>query len=119
MNFAKLAAVALLPSITMVAQLLFRSALDDREMKFEPGALFRLATHPHLIMGVAMQGLGFVFWLWIISKLKLAEAFGMVGGVFYIVVAVVSYFALDESLRPLQIIGLITISLGVTALALG
>jgi len=115
----RLLAVFLMPTITMCAQLLFKSALDDRpfELAFRP--LVSLFTHPHLLLGVALQGSGFVVWIYLISKLKLAEAFGIVGGAFYILVAIVGYFVLDERLSVLQMAGIATISIGVIALSVG
>lgn len=119
MTLAKIAAVVVLPTLTMIAQLLFRSALSERDFGFDPTTLFRLFTHPHLMLGVLVQGTGFVAWLGIISQLKLAEAFGMVGAVFYIVVAIVAWVTLGETLSAVQIAGLLAISVGVAALALG
>ena len=84
---------------------------------FETG--FRLnmdwaaATSPTVISALALQGMGYVVWWFVLSQERLSVAFAISGAFFYLVMAASSWFLYDERLNLAQWIGLLLITAGV------
>lgn len=74
---------------------------------------------PHVIAAVAIQGVGFITWVVIVSRMKLGLAFAISGSFLYILIAASGWFLYGERLAPLQWIGLALVSSGVLLLMLG
>lgn len=70
-------------------------------------------TSPLVWGAVFLQGLGFLVWVVVISKLKLGVAFALAGASLYILMALVAWLLHGERLTPLQWTGLLLISCGV------
>lgn len=68
---------------------------------------------PLVWAAIVLQGLGFIVWVMVISKLKLGVAFALAGASLYILMAVVAWLLHGERLTPLQWTGLVLISCGV------
>lgn len=75
--------------------------------------LFGAALSPMVWAALALQVLGYVAWMFVISREKLSVAFALSGSTFYLLMAAASWFFYGERLAPLQWLGLALISLGV------
>jgi drug/metabolite transporter (DMT)-like permease len=75
--------------------------------------LFGAALSPLVWMALALQVLGYVAWMFVISREKLSVAFALSGSTFYLLMAAASWLFYGERLVPLQWLGLALISLGV------
>lgn len=75
--------------------------------------LLAAATSPRVIAALALQGLGYVVWLFVLTKERLSVAFAISGSFFYLVMAAASYLFFDERLTLVQWGGLVLISCGV------
>jgi drug/metabolite transporter (DMT)-like permease len=90
-------------------------------LKNEGSLAFIMAaiTSPIVIVALALQGLGYVIWLFVIAQERLSVAFAMSGSFFYLTMAVVSWLIYDEKLVIYQWIGLLLITVGVVMVTLG
>ncbi|MDP3445040.1 MAG: EamA family transporter, partial [Ignavibacteria bacterium] len=70
------------------------------------------------ISAILMQGIGFLAWMVVLTKMKLGVAFAFSGALFYILIAISSYYLYGENLSLQQWIGLILISIGVVLMNL-
>lgn len=102
---------------TLGSQLLIKRAVLDLATR-APGLkgldwMLAAVTSPPVIAAVALQGLGFLVWVVVVSRVKLGVAFAMSGASFYILLAAASWWFYGERLAPGQWLGLILISTGV------
>lgn len=81
--------------------------------------LVAAATSPKVILALAIQGLGYVVWLFVLTQERLSVAFALSGSFFYLVMAAASWFFFDERLTLTQWLGLLLISAGVLAVSHG
>ena len=106
----------------VIGQLLLKRALTaiggraafDSTQKF----LLSAATSPWVYASVAVQGLGYVLWMLLISREKIGVATASVAAGFYILVALSAWLIYDEALTPLQWAGIALIGLGVVCISL-
>ncbi|MFQ5460771.1 MAG: hypothetical protein ACE5EL_08260, partial [Anaerolineae bacterium] len=47
------------------------------DLHLSPAPLLRALTHPMVVLGFALFGVGAVFWLWVISRADLSWAYPM------------------------------------------
>lgn len=80
--------------------------------------LIAACLSPGVITAVAIQGMGFIVWVIVVSRVKLGVAFAISGSFFYILIAAASWFLYGERLGPLQWIGLVLVSSGVLLMTL-
>lgn len=80
--------------------------------------LVAAVTSPQVLAAVAVQGVGFVVWVVVVSRVKLGVAFGMSGAFFYLLLAAVSWWLYGERLVPAQWAGLVFITVGVLMISL-
>jgi len=80
--------------------------------------LFAAITSPAVIAAVAIQGIGFLVWVVVISRVKLGVAFGISGAFLYVLMSIVGWWFYGERLSNLQWCGLAMISSGVVLLTL-
>jgi len=80
--------------------------------------LWAAATSPQVIGALAVQGTGYVIWLFVLAQSRLSTAFATAGSFFYLAMAAASWFFYGERLTPLQWFGLVLISVGVLVLNL-
>lgn len=73
----------------------------------------RIFQNGWLIMGIALFGIGFLLYLFVLNKIQLNVAYPVLvsGGIILITIA--SWFLFKESLSWLQILGIITIIFGI------
>lgn len=72
---------------------------------------------PGVIGAVLIQGIGFVVWVVVVSRVKLGVAFAISGSCFYLLVASASSYLYGERLAPLQWAGVFLVSIGVLLLS--
>ncbi len=73
---------------------------------------------PSVIAAIAVQGVGFIVWVVVVSRVKLGVAFALSGGSFYLLMAAATWFFYGERLTPWQWAGLALISAGVLMVSL-
>lgn len=102
---------------TMASQLLVKSGVNTiaaraPELK---GMQWLMAAvlSPSIIAAVAIQGVGFLVWVVVVSRMKLGIAFAISGAFFYLFIALASWLIYGEKLSVLQWGGLAMISCGV------
>jgi multidrug transporter EmrE-like cation transporter len=64
--------------------------------------------------GLALYGLGFAIWYWLLTVLPLSKAFPVAAGCLIIGTQVAAKYALNESMTALHLAGVLIIILGVT-----
>jgi multidrug transporter EmrE-like cation transporter len=72
----------------------------------------KLLSNPSILMGGIMLLMGFAIWLIVLTHLEVSLAYPLFS-MGYVILPLVSYFFLGESLPPLRILGIVTIMLGV------
>ncbi len=75
-------------------------------------------TSPTVLIAIAMQGVGFVVWVVVVSRVKLGMAFAISGAFFYILMAGATWLLFGERLAPGQWAGIALISVGVLMVSL-
>lgn len=80
--------------------------------------LMAACLSPALIAAVLIQGIGFLVWVVVVSRVKLGMAFAIAGSFFYILIAVLGWLLYNERLGPLQWGGIALISIGVLMMTL-
>ncbi len=111
------ALVFIVTLITIGSQLILKKGLGHvTSILHEEGALafiWAAATSPLVICALALQGLGYIVWWFVISQERLSIAFAISGSFFYIVMASASWYFYQEKLNLQQWLGLIFITIGV------
>ena len=124
MKYLTLLLVVLSTCCTLVAQLLLkrvvssdaaRSAMSEGPAQF----IMHAATVPATSIALAIQVAGYVTWLFVLSREKMAVAFAISGSIFYIITALASWHFFSERLTITQWSGLVLISLGVFTVTYG
>lgn len=107
---------------TLGSQLLVKRAVTEIATRdpVPTGIHWLLAAclSPHVIAAVAIQGIGFIVWVVVVSRVKLGLAFAISGSFFYILIAAASWLLYGERLAPLQWVGLLLVSSGVLMMTL-
>lgn len=80
--------------------------------------LLAACLSPEVIAAVVIQGMGFVTWIVVVSRVKLGVAFAISGSFFYALMALASWTLYGERLAPLQWTGLAMVSIGVLMMTL-
>lgn len=80
--------------------------------------LIAALTSPSVIAAVAIQGVGFVVWMLVVSRVKLGVAFAMSGAFFYLLMALASWMLYGERLAPMQWAGIALVSVGVLMISM-
>lgn len=101
---------------TIAGQLLLKRAVETLKPLLDSGPLeflFGAATSPLVIAALAIQIVGYVSWLFVLSREKLSVAFALSGSTLYVITAIASWYFYGERLSLLQWVGFILISVGV------
>lgn len=101
---------------TIGGQLILKRAVTGLKPLLQSGPiefLFGAATSPMVIAALSLQILGYVAWLFVLSKEKLSVAFALSGSTIYLLTAIASWYFFDERLTPWQWLGFLLISAGV------
>ncbi len=75
--------------------------------------LIGAAVSPLVWAALVLQILGYVAWMFVISREKLSVAFALSGSTFYLLMALASWYFFHERLGTAQWLGLALISVGV------
>lgn len=101
---------------TIAGQLILKRAVTELKPLLQAGPvdfLIGAALSPLVIAALSLQVLGYVAWLFVLSKEKLSVAFALSGSSFYLLMAVASWYFFGERLGTAQWLGLVLISVGV------
>ena len=101
---------------TIGGQLILKRAMTGLKPLLAQGPLEFLwgaAFAPLVYAALALQVLGYVAWMFVISKEKLSVAFALSGSSFYLLMAAASWYFYGERLGLMQWAGLVLISVGV------
>lgn len=101
---------------TIGGQLILKRAVGALKPLLQEGPIMFLigaATSPLVIAALSLQVLGYVAWLFVLSKERLSIAFALSGSSFYLLMALASWYFFGERLSVVQWLGLLLISLGV------
>ena len=77
------------------------------------------ATSPWICAAVTVQGVGYILWVIIVSRVKLGVATASAGAIFYILMALSAWGLFGESLTTAQWFGIILITIGVMFVSMG
>ncbi|MCC2681673.1 MAG: hypothetical protein K0S36_1237 [Nitrosospira multiformis] len=109
--------VVIVTLCTIFSQLILKRGVGQLiEVLKEAGRIefiMSAATSPYVIAALALQGAGYVVWLFVLTQERLSVAFAMSGSFFYILMAAASWFFYDERLSLGQWAGLFIISIGI------
>lgn len=109
--------VLIVTLVTIGSQLILKRGIGDVVLILkQEGAIafvWAAATSPIVIGALALQGMGYVIWWFVISQERLSVAFAISGSFFYLVMAAASWAFYGERLNTQQWIGLSLISIGV------
>jgi drug/metabolite transporter (DMT)-like permease len=115
----------LIVAVTLTAvlgQLTLKRALAhlgaSSELALMPRFLSAVVKSPWIYTSLAIQALGFLLWLLLMSREKLGVAAASVGAGFYILMPLCAWALYGESLTALQWLGMSLITLGVTCVSL-
>jgi drug/metabolite transporter (DMT)-like permease len=109
--------VVIVTLCTIFSQLILKRGVGQLvEVLKEAGRIefiMSAATSPYVITALALQGAGYVVWLFVLTQERLSVAFAMSGSFFYILMAAASWVFYDERLSLGQWAGLFIISIGI------
>jgi drug/metabolite transporter (DMT)-like permease len=116
----------LLAAVTVnavISQLLLRRALNQlggpAALSGLPRFVANAALCPWVYASVALQVMGYVLWMMVVSREKLGVATASIGAGFYILMALSAWLIYGETLSPLQCAGIVLVTLGVVCISLG
>jgi drug/metabolite transporter (DMT)-like permease len=115
--------IAAVTANSVVGQLILKYALGrlggPAAMENLPGFALKAATSPLIYASLAVQALGYLLWMLLISRVKLGVATAGVGASFYVCMAIAAGVIFGESLSYLQWVGIGLVTVGVTCIGLG
>lgn len=107
----------------VIGQLLLKRALlsigGRPALASIPKFLLAAMMEPWVYASIAVQGFGYFLWMVLISREKIGVATASVASGFYILMAFSAWVFYNETLTPLQWVGLGIISIGVACIGLG
>jgi drug/metabolite transporter (DMT)-like permease len=107
----------------VISQLFLRRALNQlgspASLSGLPRFIGNAALSPWIYASVALQILGYVLWMLVVSREKLGVATASIGAGFYILMALSAWMIYGETLSTLQWIGIVLVTLGVVCISLG
>ena len=109
-----------IPSIVLVgaANTLLKWRLDKQESTIGLLAKLQLVfTDPYLLAAIVATGLSVLWWLSVISKVKVSLVYPVIQAGAIVCTVLLSTFLLGEKLIPIQYIGLIIITVGIVILS--
>ena len=107
---------------TLIAQLLLKHVVGAPAAKAHMAAdplqfIVHAMLTPLTWFALSIQVLGYLIWLFVLSREKMAVAFAISGSVFYLVTALASWHFYSERLSAGQTVGIFLISVGVFLVA--
>ena len=77
-----------------------------------PAEIWKLATSPYIVMGMALYSVGFLAWLGAMSKFGLSYVYPFTS-MNYVLVLLFSWIVFNEPLSPIRWLGVAVIILGI------
>ena len=110
--------------IAVASQLLLRRATNGfgrapTALADLPHFIGQAAQSPWIYAALALQVLGYVLWLLIVSREKLGVATATIGGGFYVLMALSAWMLYGEALTWVQWVGIVLVTLGVVCVTQG
>jgi drug/metabolite transporter (DMT)-like permease len=107
----------------VISQLLLRRALNvlgsPASLAGLPRFIGNAALSPWIYASVALQILGYVLWMLVVSREKLGVATASIGAGFYVLMALSAWLIYGETLSSLQWTGIVLVTLGVVCISMG
>jgi len=105
----------------VAGQLTLKSAMENvgrigRDSAFGE-VIARAAKEPLLWAGLFLFGVSALFWLVVLSRVRLSVAYPVVG-ISYVVIVLFARFRLHEEVPPLRWLGVVVIALGIAIIGL-
>ena len=113
--------IVLVTCMTLGSQLLLKKAIITISPLMQSDKiafLFAAFTSPYVLLAIAMQGFGFILWMFVLNSMKLGIAFGLSSAFFYFLMALSSWYLYGEQLSTQQWVGLLLISTGALLMTL-
>jgi len=107
----------------VASQLLLRRGLNGigklTQFSDMPRYISNVALSPWIYASVALQILGYLLWMIVVSREKLGVATASIGAGFYLLMALSAWLIYGEILSSLQWVGILLVTLGVLFISLG
>ncbi len=116
--YKNLILITIVALFTIISQVLLKRGLKETgEFKLiglhDLGIVIKLLQNKFIVIGIFIAIIGALFWLMIISKVDLTIAFPISSGIFFILLFLISWIFLGESITFIKITGITIILLGV------
>jgi drug/metabolite transporter (DMT)-like permease len=104
--------------INVIAQFLEKKGMSQLggihsfQQLFNIHTIFSIVTNPYIISGMGFAVLGLLLWLGALSTLKLSYLVPLTG-LSYVVVSIISWQFLKETITPVHWAGILVIAVGV------
>ena len=110
--------IFLFSTVTVVSQLILKKGVMGLASHWaNPALLAKEAfTSPYVLVSLTLQGMNFLLWVVVLSRVNLGYAIGFAGAFLYLVLPLLSWWLYGERLSPLQWGGLLLITLGILCL---
>ena len=106
----------------IISQLLLKKGITITLKKniYENGLVFLFNTilSPYVIAALVLQIVGYVIWIFVISRMRLGLAYAVLGAFGYILLAFASWIFFNEKLNLNQWVGIFLITAGVIFMSL-
>lgn len=96
--------------------ILLKMALSEHSINFS--TLMKIITNSKFMIGFFLYLVGFILWMYILSRFKLNVAFPIAMALFFIISSIGSYLVLKEPFNILHIFGIILCFLGIVLISL-
>lgn len=83
-----------------------------------PSMILKALLNPIVLSGLAIFGISALSWLVVLSRVKLSIAYPMVS-LGYVAVVFFSWLIFEESVKPVTVVGCLTIAVGVFLISRG
>jgi len=120
-RFVSLGLLLVSVCFAVAGQVTLKSAMDSvgrigRNSAFGE-VLARAAKEPLLWLGLFLFGISAMFWLVVLSRVRLSVAYPVVG-ISYIIIVLFARFRLQEHVPPLRWLGVVVIAVGIGIIGL-
>jgi multidrug transporter EmrE-like cation transporter len=122
-RFVSLGLLLVSVSFAIIGQLTLKSAMDSvgRIGRADLGSLgqtvLRAAKEPKLWLGLFLFGISALFWLVVLSRVRLSVAYPLVG-ISYIIIVALARYVLHEPVPALRWVGVVIIAIGIIVIGL-
>ena len=104
--------------LTVSAQLALRMGARQLQSGLSFALIFEPLKNMFLLAGMALFAVSFFLYVFILSKLQLNIVYPVATGTILVLITILSHFFLKETLTTLQVVGILTILVGVVLVLL-